>query len=387
MDSGVRAEVRVLTVVGSLMLGGAETYVSRVVRTIRSYGVDMEICALERTGPLLAQLEEDGVLVHDTPFPSPNYRSTISRLLATVDAIRRVVKAGRFDIVHTYLFWADVLGVTGARLAGCRRIVISRRALHGWTHGPKARYHAMEQASNLLANELIANSTAVLRDAEAHERILPSVRTVIYSGVDVNQYEPARSRADGPVRLVTVGALAPRKGQEYAVEAIAILARSGVKATLELVGTGPDEAMLRRKVADAGLRGLVTFAGQQEDPRPYLKHADVFLLPSRQEGFPVALLEAMASALPAIATDVGGNAEALIDGKGGRVVPPQQPKAIAAAIAEMAVDRPRLPEMGRFNRQRVTEKFSIEASARRLADWYIHGPLPRTGNRRSASAT
>src|SRR5712664_343460 len=137
MDSGVTAEVRVLTVVGSLMLGGAETYVSRVVRAIRSYGVDMEICALERTGPLLAHLEEDGVLVHDTPFSSPNYRSTMSRLLATVDAIRRVVKAGRFDIVHTYLFWADVLGVTAARLAGCRRIVISRRALHGWTHEPK----------------------------------------------------------------------------------------------------------------------------------------------------------------------------------------------------------------------------------------------------------
>jgi glycosyltransferase involved in cell wall biosynthesis len=176
---------------------------------------------------------------------------------------------------------------------------------------------------------------------------------------------------------VTVGALAPRKGQEYAVEALAILARSGVKATLELVGTGPDEAMLRRKVADAGLHDLVTFAGQQEDPRPYLKHADVFLLPSRQEGFAVALLEAMASALPAIATDVGGNAEALIDGKGGRIVPPQQPEAIAGAIADLASDRPRLPEMGRFNRQRITEKFSIEASARCLADWYIHGPLPR----------
>jgi glycosyltransferase involved in cell wall biosynthesis len=372
-----KAEVRVLTVVGSLMLGGAETYVSRVVRAVRNYGVDMEICALDRTGPLLAPLEKDGVLVHDTPFPSPRYRSTSARLLGTMNAIRRIVKAGRFDVVHTYLFWADVLGVTAARLAGCPRVLISRRALHGWTHGSKARFHAMEQVTNLFANELIANSKAVLKDAEAHERTLPAVRTVIYSGVDVNQYEPARSSLDGPVRLVTVGALAPRKGQEYAVEALAMAAQSGVKATLELVGSGPDEAMLRSKVADAGLGKLVTFAGEHEDPRPYLNRADVFLLPSRQEGFAVALLEAMATALPVIATDVGGNAEALVDGKGGRIVPPLQPKAIAAAIAELAKDRRRLPEMGGFNRQRVTEKFSIEASARHLADWYIRGPSSR----------
>lgn len=361
--------------VGSLNLGGAETYVSRVVRAIRNHGVHMELCALDRTGPLLAPLERDGIVVHDAAFSSTKYRSTISRLMGTTQAIRRVVRAGRFDVVHTYLFWADVLGVTGARLAGCRRILISRRALHGWTHGPKARYHALEQGTNLLANELIANSLAVLNDAEAHERILPSVRTVIYSGVDLDLYEPATPGVDGPIRLVTVGALAPRKGQEYAIEALSMLKESGVDATLDLVGAGPDEAKLRRLVADAGLGDLVSFAGEQEDPRPYLKRADVFLLPSRQEGFAVALLEAMATGLPVIATDVGGNAEALVDGEGGRIVPAQQPAAIAAAVADLAKERRRWPEIGRFNRARVQDRFSIDASARHLADWYIRGPF------------
>jgi glycosyltransferase involved in cell wall biosynthesis len=150
-----------------------------------------------------------------------------------------------------------------------------------------------------------------------------------------------------------------------------------VSATLDLVGGGPDEEMLRRKVSQAGLQDRVTFSGEQNDPRPHLARADVFLLPSRQEGFSVALLEAMASALPAIVTDVGGNAEALVDGKGGRVVPPLQPGPMAAAISELSRERDRLGQMGAFNRHRVEELFSLGASARRLADWYTNGPPPR----------
>jgi glycosyltransferase involved in cell wall biosynthesis len=177
---------------------------------------------------------------------------------------------------------------------------------------------------------------------------------------------------------VTVGVLAPRKGQEFAIEALAILIRSGVDATLAFVGSGPDEAMLRRKASDAGISDRVTFAGEQLDPRPYLAGADLFLLPSRQEGFSNALLEAMATSLPVVATDVGGNAEAFIDGEGGRLVPPQQPAAMAAAIAELAKDRSRLAEMGRVNRQRVAELYTLEASARNLAGWYLGGPATLT---------
>jgi len=239
----------------------------------------------------------------------------------------------------------------------------------------------MEQGTNLFANELIANCHAVLKDAEEHEPLLPATRTVVYNGVDVRHYQEGQVRTEGPLRLVTVGALAPRKGQEYAIEAVARLIRSGFEATLELVGAGPDEVMLRTKASEAGLGDRVIFAGEQRDPRPNLSRADIFVLPSRQEGFSNALLEAMASALPAVATDVGGNAEALIDGKGGRIVPPEQPEALATAIADLASDRPALAEMGRLNRQRVVDTFSLEASARSLADWYLHVPQKRVGQR------
>jgi glycosyltransferase involved in cell wall biosynthesis len=371
-------DIRVLSVIGNLMVGGTESYVARMAREIRKYGVDMEICALELEGPLLKSLEESGVRVHGTPYANRIRQSNTLTLIRTVSAIRRIVAEGRFDIVHTYLFWSDVLGVGGARLAGCRRVIESRRSLHGWTHSPSAFFHGLEQVTNLFANEVIANSRVALLDAEAHEPWLPRIRSVLYNGVDVEDYTPAPPRYDGPLRIVTLGVLAPRKGQEFAIEALAILIRSGVDATLALVGSGPDEPMLRHRVLDAGIGDRVTFAGEQLDPRPYLAGADLFLLPSRQEGFSNALLEAMATSLPVVATDVGGNAEAFIDGEGGRLVPPHQPAAMAAAIAELAKDRSRLAEMGRANRQRVAELYTLEASARNLAGWYLGGPATLT---------
>ncbi len=370
----VRTARRVLSVVGSLGLGGAETFAARVAIAIRDYVVDMEMCALEREGPLLKELEENGIIVHATPYPTRTNRSNTMTLLRTVNSIRQIVRAGRFDVVHTFMFWADVLGVAGARLAGCRRVIISRQALHDWAHGQQASFHWLEQSSNLFAHELLANSATVMEDTERHERFLPSRRAVIYSGVDSRNYSLARPRLEGPLRMVHLGALAPRKGQEYALDAMALLREAGVQTTLTLVGAGPDEAMLRQKVAATGLGELVTFAGAHADPRSFLADADLFVFPSRQEGFAVALLEAMASGLPVVCSTVGGNPEAVIDGKGGRLVPPEDAAALAAAIAVLARDRAQLVVMGRFNRDLIDHKFTLDAAVRRLADWYLNGP-------------
>lgn len=367
--------IRVLSVIGGLTFGGAEARVARFARAVRQYGVDMEICALERVGQNLKPLEDSGITVHGTPYEgrAPD-RLDPSSMGRTVNTIRRIVKSGHFDVVHTNLFWADVLGVAGARLAGCRRVIVSRVALHWWSHRQVLRYHALEQFTNLLANEVIADCNASLRDAEEHEPFLPAKRTVIYSGVDVSAYQAAHPSLEGPLRLLHLGVLAPRKGQEYAIEAMALLRQAGVAATLELVGSGPDETMLRRKVSEANLGDLVIFAGDPPDVRPYLSKADIFVFPSRQEGGAIALQEAMASALPVVAADVGGIPELLIDGQGGRIVPPRQPAALAAAVAELAGDRARLAEMGRFNKERIAKLFSLEVSTRKLADWYINGP-------------
>jgi len=364
-----RERVRVLCVIGSLMVGGAETFLARVAPEVQKHGIEIEICALDPTGPRLAELESAGIRVHGTPYPERTTHSNTLTLLRTVAHIRRLVRAGRFDVVHTHLFWADVLGVPGAKLAGCPRIIVSRVALHAWAHSKSRLFHALEQASNAMADEAIVNSQAVLRDVVAHERQFPRVRTVIHYGIDVDSYPASTLRHEGPLRLITVGALAPRKGQEYAIEAIRQLSSAGVDVELTLLGSGPDEAKLRR-IATTGVLGRVKFAGQHEDARPFLSSADVLVMPSRQEGFSLAILEGMAAALPVVATDVGGNAEAIVDGEGGFIVEPANPEALATAIKALVDDPSLRASMGRFNRMRAQEKFSLEASARDLASWY-----------------
>lgn len=290
--------------------------------------------------------------------------------IATIFEIASLIRRGRFDIVHSYLFHAEIVGTPAACLARVPRIIISRRAVYPWRRPIGARYFLLETATNMLANELIANSLMVLRDSERTERLLPRTRTVIYNGVDAQRYRLASPGATGTLRLVTVGALAPRKGQEYAIRALRLVLDAGVDARLTLVGGGSDEELLRRVASEERVDRYIAFAGAQADPRPFMLDADIFVLPSRQEGFSNALLEAMASGLPAVATDVGGNSEAIVDGEGGAIVPPFDAGALAEAVITLARARDRLVTMGTVNRRRVEQLFSLEASVRKLANWY-----------------
>jgi glycosyltransferase involved in cell wall biosynthesis len=370
------SRVRVLSIIGSLNIGGTETYVSRIAPEIRRHDIDMEILALDPAGPRKAELEAAGVVIHGTPYPERVHRSDTLTLLRTVERIARVVRDGRYDAVQTFLYWADVLGVPAARLGGCRRVIISRRAMHPSVHSSGGFFHALEQAADALASEVIANSRAVLRDAEAHERMLPRRRTVIYNGVDVDRYRPAEHADAGPLRLLTIGALTPHKGQAIVIDALRLIVAAGVPATLTVVGAGPDDASLRRQAAGAGLASAIEFTGEVADPRTRLSQADAFVLASRDEGFSNAILEAMASALPVIATDAGGNAEAVAEGEGGFLVEAgsTQAQAMADRMQTLAANRALLRQMGQFNRQRAAAMFSLESSARCLADWYRSSP-------------
>ena len=365
-------KLRVLNVVGSLVMGGTERYLSRIVPILRrEHGIDVEICLLSAVGPLLETVKNDGVPVLTMKNRRRNGRTPLYAIPLRLFDMAALIRHGRYDIVHSYLFHAEVLATAAARIARTPRIIISRRALYPWRRPRGIVPYALETITNAFADEMIANSDTVMRDVERTERMLPSIRGVIHNGVDVRTFEIARPAIEGRLRMVTVGALADRKGQEYAIDALALMRQAGIDAELTLVGDGPNEPLLRDLADQRGVSADVVFAGLSKDPRPFLTKADLFVLPSRQEGFSNALLEAMASGLPVVATDVGGNAEALEDGVGGRIVPPRDGTALAAAIIDLAGRRTALPQMGAANRERIERHFSLESSAAKVAAWYM----------------
>jgi glycosyltransferase involved in cell wall biosynthesis len=122
-------------------------------------------------------------------------------------------------------------------------------------------------------------------------------------------------------------------------------------------GIGPD---LERQASELGIKGAVRFLGQRWDAPELLAASDLSVLPSHEEGFSNVILESMAASLPVVATDVGGNGEAIINGKTGWLVPPRNPGALAASIVDLLKDLPKARQWGERGRRRVRELFTVD---------------------------
>lgn len=166
-------------------------------------------------------------------------------------------------------------------------------------------------------------------------------------------------------RAVYVGRLAPEKGVDTLIEAWGIVRDRWPTAVLTLVGDGPERPALEAGTGKLGLGDAVEFLGARADVEPVLRGADLFVLPSREEGMSVALLEAMALGLPIVATSIPGNRRLIVDFKNGRLAPPDDPPGLARVILEQFAGFDRAFHMSRSARQRVELEFSIGAMARK----------------------
>ncbi|WP_422927896.1 glycosyltransferase family 4 protein [Singulisphaera sp. PoT] len=177
-------------------------------------------------------------------------------------------------------------------------------------------------------------------------------------------WTPRADWAEAP-RAAYVGRLAPEKGLDTLVDAWpAVLARYPL-AVLTLVGEGPERPNLEAQVARLGLGVSVRMPGSSDDPGAILRESDLFVLPSREEGMSIALLEAMALAIPLVATSIPGNLRLIPDIERGRLVEPDAPGALAGAILEQWAGYDAAIEMGKAARRHVSDAYSIAAVARR----------------------
>lgn len=244
--------------------------------------------------------------------------------------------------------------------------------------GFEARYNYLYPFLKPLLRQVWSQAsvvTAISREhrALAHKTIPQLDIPIIPNGVDIDAFSPSvRSRSCTlPVNIVCVGRLIERKGQHHLVRAFAALCARGNNppVTLTLVGTGDAEAALQRLVTDLGLADKVCFTGfvSREDMPAIYRQADIFVLPSQNEGMSIALLEAMASGLPVVVSDTGGTAELVSDGENGYVVPWADVPALTDVLARLVRDVELRQRMGDLNRQ-IAGRFSWSAMARAYLD-------------------
>lgn len=230
-------------------------------------------------------------------------------------------------------------------------------------HNPKRRHLRAAMPELFAAASAVHGvSRGILQEA-ASLGLDPAKAEVIHPAVDLGFFSPSPARVGAaPLRLIGAGSLIWRKGFEYALRALAELKRRGFdQLQLTLIGDGPDRQRLLFAIDELALHGQVELAGRQPPAaiRERLRSSDIFLLPSVSEGISNAALEAMACGLPVVASDCGGMAEAIEDGRSGLLVPPRDPQAIADAVIRLAADRELRARLGRAARQRVEAKFGL----------------------------
>src|SRR6185503_1026864 len=200
------------------------------------------------------------------------------------------------------------------------------------------------------------------------------------NGIDLSRFDalakndpdpPLPPLRPGSVRLAAVASMhLPDKGHDDLLEAAQALEARGLRADWLLVGEGALRPTYEARARELGLGESIHFLGRRADVPAVLARVDLVVHPSWAEGFPNAVLEAMAAARPVVATRVGGTPELVIEGVTGHLVEPRQPRALAETIAFALADRKRLRALGRRGRARVESSFSAEQMTRAVEALY-----------------
>ncbi|MBI3243732.1 MAG: glycosyltransferase family 4 protein [Chloroflexi bacterium] len=352
------------------LVGGAERQLAAVAPLLQARGVDVHI--LTRRYPGLAAFEMiGGVPVHRLPIPGPKAVASAVFTLAALPLLWRL----RPHVIHAYsLFSPATTAVTAKRLLGAPVVV---KVLRGGALGDVIRLQQKSSGEGRMAlfrkqvDAFVVISQEI--DAElAAAGVPPERRVFLPNGVDIGHFAPADKQAlrsklglPGAPIVVFAGRLAAEKrvDQLLALWPAARAAHAG--ATLLIIGTGEQELALKRAAGEG-----VQFVGQVDDVAPYLKAADLFVLPSSTEGLSNAMLEAMATGLPVVATSVGGTTDLITPGENGLLVPPDSPPALQEALLTLLADEARRTEMGRRGREQVLGDYALPAVAGRLRNLY-----------------
>lgn len=349
--------MRIVLAIGSLEVGGTETQVVRLAAELRARAHEVTVLVIAGgEGPLAAPLREAGVEMWDLGFEGLLARTLRGRIriwatlrlwfawAQLVAGLRR----RRPDVVHAFLFWSYVLVLPAAWIARVRVRVSGRRNM-GTEKLARPLYPWLERAADACATQVVANSQAVA-DVVSEGPVSDRKVSVIRNGVDVRP--AAESVGVQPPLGVIIANLIAYKGHLDLIDALAML---DDPPRVDCYGEGPERPRIEARIRERGLDDVVRLRGRRPGAADAYARAQFALLSSHEEGFPNAVLEAMATGLPVVATTVGGVPELIRDDEDGLLVPPHDPEALGAAIRRLAADPELRLRLGKAARQRAEE--------------------------------
>jgi glycosyltransferase involved in cell wall biosynthesis len=374
------ADHRLLIVTESLGVGGTESHLIRTLPRLATSGWSVVTFCLTERGERAEQVEAARVEVCAPPRLAKRKGSFLrypAHVTLAVNKLYWLMRHWRPEIAHFYLPGPYLIGAHVAIAARVPIKIMSRRSLSDYQRNwPMVA--RLERRLHSRMDAVVGNSQAVVRQL-IEEGIPEEMVRLIYNGIDVSPALPDRGEARRALGLddetlvgVVIANLIPYKGHQELVQGLSHV-EPELPADWRILVAGRDHGIRAELEALAAARGIshrIQFLGEYSDIPALLAAADFGLLTSREEGFSNVILEGMSAGLAMIVTDVGGNAEAVVDGKTGFVVPPRDPTAIGDAILRLARDPEQRKHLGAAARERVEEEFSIDQCVRAHAELY-----------------
>jgi glycosyltransferase involved in cell wall biosynthesis len=356
-------QIRVLQVINSLHAGGAEALLKNfVIQAKNNKKLQMEICVLYSNGIFRKEIKNKGISIWDLGL---KFKYDLRGIIKLISLIKR----GKYSIVHVHLFPANLFGsIASLFLPKNIKFIFSEHNVYN----RRRSFKIFKVLDTLIYNRYYKIICVSKQVQVALIEWLPNLQrksVVISNGVlvsDLSNRSPIKK-----YDVLFVGRLTKAKGVDILIKAINILKekyRKEIRAAI--VGKGYLEEELKELVKELGIGEEVEFLGIRSDIERLMKSTKLFVLTSRWEGLPLTILEAMSSGAGIIATKVGGVPEVIQNGKEGILISPEDPTALARAIAELLKDRELRVKMGINAYKKVKEKYSIEVYSKNILEFY-----------------
>jgi glycosyltransferase involved in cell wall biosynthesis len=369
------SQIHVLFIIDELCeMGGAERVLFKIVGLLPPDRFRCSILTF-KVDPNAEAIKDISCPLHVLPL-----RKTYDwNALKVAGKIRRFVKQENVSIVHTFFETSDLWAGPIARLSGCPVLISGRRDL-GILRSRKHRigYKLMGR----LYDAVLAVSPQVRQFCIEQDGLNPGRVHTLFNGLVTKKVVQSRGRvvmrqemgiADDVPVIITVGNIRRVKGIDVLIQAAEVVCRKHPKALFLVVGRKSEPEYCREldnKISSLGLAGNFRFLGSREDVFAILGMSDVFCLPSRSEGFSNALIEAMASRLPCVVSNVGGNSEVVKHGESGFLVASEDFQDLAARLTYLLDDPSLATEMGLQGEEVIQSRFTAEAMIAGLVQVY-----------------
>lgn len=336
---------------------------------ILARGMDLDkfelgVCVFRYDGNSFGRyFEQLGGRIHSLDIPK-----SLTNQIRELIGLYRFFKTFRPDIVQTHVLKANLFGILAARLAKVPVIIGTEMTLKDIAHTRTTRLRdkLMQPLvglflgysdSFMVTSEYIKQQWYQRRCAEKYRVIYPPFNLEKYHAAEARSLSKATNVIHDDPTIGFIGRLSEEKGVQTLIRAMAAVRTKIPRAKLLIAGSGPMEKQLRKLVQTTDLGSSITFLGFCSNAFEMIGNLDVFVLPSRTEGCPIVVLEAMAMGVPVIATDVGGTPELVKDNITGLLVQSNSPEALAKAIVLLLTDRERALRMGIEGHKRAFGEF------------------------------